>query len=131
MTFRSKALLFSPFFVLKTLQIKFLNNLETLPEKLIDQNYRTRDEDHIWKCKFDRKEIELKLEFDAVRQIGLVRIWNYNKSRIYSYRGVKDLLIFLDDAKIFDGQIEKAHGELKGRLNKFGDASILNENENL
>lgn len=99
--------------------------METSPEKLIDQNYRTRDEDHMWKCKFDKntKEIELKLEFDVVRQIALVRIWNYNKSRIYSYRGVKDLLLFLDDVKIFDGQIEKAHGELKGSPNKFGDVS--------
>lgn len=106
--------------------MKFLNHLDTLPEKLIDQNYRTRDEDHIWKCKFDKntKEVELKLELDSVRQIALIRIWNYNKSRIYSYRGVKDLLIFLDDAKIFDGQVEKAHGELKGSLNMFGDVSI-------
>lgn len=107
-------------------QIKCLTNLDTLPEKLFDGTYRTHDEDHIWKCKFDKntKEIELKFEFESIQQIGLIRIWNFNKSRIYSYIGVKDMIILLDDVKIFDGQIQKAAGELKSSLDKFGDVTI-------
>ena len=106
------------------LKIKFLNYLDTTPEKLFDGIYRTHDEDHIWKCdKNNNQTIELRLEFVECYQIGLIRIYNYNKSRIYSYRGVKDLIIYLDEVKIFDGIIEIANGELKGNLNKFGDVS--------
>lgn len=110
-------------------QIKFLNCSDTSPEKLFDGNYRTHDEDHIWKCKFHNNPIELKLEFANVLQIALIRIWNYNRSRIYSYRGVKDLVLYLDDTKIFDGEISRANGELKGSLDKFGDVSTVFKDE--
>lgn len=91
---------------------------------MFDGNYRTHDEDYIWKSKFNEKPIELKIEFENAIQLGLIRIWNYNKSRIYTYRGVKDLELYLDDVKIFDGLITKANGELKGSLDQFGDVSI-------
>ena len=32
---------------------------------------------------------------------------NYNKSRIHSFRGVRDVEIFLDDVKIFEGEIKR------------------------
>jgi hypothetical protein len=40
----------------------------------------------------------------------MIRVWNYNKSRIYSTRGVKDIDILLDDSLIFKGEISKAPG---------------------
>jgi hypothetical protein len=40
----------------------------------------------------------------------MIRIWNYNKSRIHSYRGAKTLSCFLDDTEIFKGEIRKAPG---------------------
>jgi len=30
----------------------------------------------------------------------MIRIWNYNKSRIYAGRGVKDIKIVLDDTEV-------------------------------
>lgn len=36
-------------------------------------------------------------------KIAMIRIWNYNKSRIHSFRGVKDVRIYLDDVPIFAG----------------------------
>lgn len=50
---------------------------------------------------------------------------NYNKSRIYSNRGVKLLQIKLDDQVIFHGEIAKSSGELKGLLSTFGDVSLV------
>jgi len=43
----------------------------------------------------------------------MIRIWNYNKCRINSYRGAKDLKIELDGKTIFFGQIKKAPGNMK------------------
>ena len=43
----------------------------------------------------------------------MIRIWNYNKSRIHSYRGAKTVTIELDDKRIFRGQIKKAPGNTK------------------
>jgi hypothetical protein len=42
------------------------------------------------------------------------RIWNYNKSRIHSYRGARFVEISLDDSFIFRGEIAKAPGILNG-----------------
>lgn len=43
----------------------------------------------------------------------MIRLWNYNKSRIHSYRGARLITISLDDSKvIFRGEIQKAPGTL-------------------
>ena len=42
------------------------------------------------------------------------RLWNYNKSRIHSYRGARFVQITLDDSFIFRGEIAKAPGILNG-----------------
>jgi hypothetical protein len=43
-----------------------------------------------------------------------IRIWNYNKSRIHSYRGARFVEVALDDSFIFRGEIAKAPGILNG-----------------
>lgn len=48
------------------------------------------------------------------QKISMIRIWNYNKSRIHSFRGAKDILIMLDKKTVFQGEIKKAPGVLKG-----------------
>ena len=35
----------------------------------------------------------------------MIRIWNYNKSRIHSFRGAKNVSMFLDNKEIFCGEI--------------------------
>lgn len=49
---------------------------------------------------------------------------NYNKSRIHSYRGVKDVRITLDEVVIFVGEIARASGGVFGNMNSFGDVSF-------
>lgn len=47
----------------------------------------------------------------------MIRVWNFNKSRIHSYRGVKNAEIYLDQKCIFKGEISKAPGMLNGAEN--------------
>ena len=41
-----------------------------------------------------------------------MRLWNYNKSRIHSFRGVREVEISLDEKTVFRGEIRKAPGLL-------------------
>lgn len=50
-------------------------------------------------------------------------IQNYNKSRIHSFRGAKDIEIHLDDFLVFRGEIAKASGDVQGDSESFGDVS--------
>lgn len=49
---------------------------------------------------------------------------NYNKSRIHSYRGAKDVVIQLDNNEIFKGEIARACGGIEGGTEAFGDVSL-------
>ena len=42
----------------------------------------------------------------------MVRVWNYNKSRIHAARGARLVELFLDDTCIFAGEISCAPGNL-------------------
>ena len=48
---------------------------------------------------------------------------NYNKSRIHSYRGVRDVEMTLDGCDIFKGEIARACGGVMGGTEAFGDVS--------
>lgn len=50
---------------------------------------------------------------------------NYNKSRIHSYRGAKNVVITLDGLTIFKGEIARASGGILGGTDSFGDVSRL------
>jgi len=43
----------------------------------------------------------------------MIRLWNYNKSRIHSYRGARLLTCHLDSQLIFKGEVAKAPGNTK------------------
>ncbi|CAK85118.1 unnamed protein product (macronuclear) [Paramecium tetraurelia] len=83
--------------------------------KLIDGYQAVKDDKHIWKTKNLKPEIIIDLTANI--KVSLIRIWNYNKSRIRSYKGVRLLKITLDERLIFYGDIQKATGDLK----KFQD----------
>jgi len=46
----------------------------------------------------------------------MIRIWNYNKSRIHSFRGARLLTCHLDEQMIFKGEVAKAPGNTKDPL---------------
>ncbi|EGG22459.1 hypothetical protein DFA_04586 [Cavenderia fasciculata] len=82
-------------------------------ERTIDQVPRTCDDMHQWLAPFSKDQpITITILFDHPLIISLIRIWNYNKSRIYTYRGIKNIEIKLDNIIIFKGSIRKAQGTL-------------------
>ena len=47
---------------------------------------------------------------DQKVEIAMIRIWNYNKSRIHSFRGARLVTLALDKKTIFRGEIKRAPG---------------------
>ncbi|XP_028395506.1 LOW QUALITY PROTEIN: protein KIAA0556-like [Dendronephthya gigantea] len=98
---------------------------------LIDGVYFTRDDMHLWLAPFTEGRNHLiTMDFKDSSTLAMIRIWNYNKSRIHSFRGVKDVEIFLDDNLIFRGEMARASGEL-GSSETFGDTILFTVNEEI
>lgn len=95
-------------------------------ENVADGVVRTRDERHAWSAPAPHQApLALTLLLASTITLALLRIWNYNKSRIYSARGVRLVQIKLDDQVIFSGEIARASGELKGAMSSFGDTILF------
>ncbi|XP_072945036.1 protein KATNIP homolog [Epargyreus clarus] len=87
---------------------------------------RTRDERRAWAAAAPAAAPRALAALLARRAtLALLRIWNYNKSRIHSSRGVRLVQIKLDDQVIFYGEIARSSGELKGLLPSFGDTILF------
>ncbi|XP_011266943.1 protein KIAA0556 isoform X1 [Camponotus floridanus] len=106
-------------------------NLHTV-NNLINGINRTRDDANLWLTPYsngDHHYVHVIFEFTIT--IAMIRIWNYNKSRIHSFRGAKDVIIKLNDITIFDGEIAKASGDDMGSLDSFGDTILFTTDENI
>ncbi|XP_047389594.1 katanin-interacting protein isoform X3 [Sciurus carolinensis] len=99
---------------------------------LMDGVNRTQDDMHVWLAPFTPgRSHSISLDFARPCQVALIRIWNYNKSRIHSFRGVKDVVMWLDARCIFDGEIAKASGTLTGAPEHFGDTILFTTDEDI
>uniref|UniRef100_Q8C753-3 Isoform 3 of Katanin-interacting protein n=1 Tax=Mus musculus TaxID=10090 RepID=Q8C753-3 len=99
---------------------------------LIDGVNRTQDDMHVWLAPFTPGMTHtISIEFTHPCQVALIRIWNYNKSRIHSFRGVKDITMLLDTQCIFEGEIAKASGTLMGAPEHFGDTILFTMDEDI
>ncbi|CAH2093130.1 unnamed protein product [Euphydryas editha] len=95
-------------------------------ENISDGVMRTRDDRHAWSAPAPAAlPVVVTLLLAACTELALLRIWNYNKSRIYSARGIRLVQIKFDDQIIFQGEIARSHGELKGPLPTFGDTILF------
>ncbi|CAF0808236.1 unnamed protein product [Adineta ricciae] len=91
---------------------------------LIDGVNKTRDDIHMWLAPYtDGRNHFIYITFEHRVHIALIRIWNYNKSRIHSARGAKDVEISLDGHTIFTGEISQACGN----INATNDPSAYGE----
>ena len=54
------------------------------------------------------------ITFSTDVTISMIRVWNYNKSRIHSHRGARYVEIVLDGTQIFAGEFSKANGLTEG-----------------
>ncbi|TYZ60944.1 hypothetical protein PybrP1_008685 [[Pythium] brassicae (nom. inval.)] len=80
-------------------------------DKLVDNHYFTCDELHAWLAPFTRGHNHfIYLDFDYPLSLSMIRVWNYNTTRIHSYRGARYVEIALDGTPIFKGEIQRAPG---------------------
>ncbi|NXQ51752.1 K0556 protein, partial [Anthoscopus minutus] len=99
---------------------------------LIDGVNRTQDDMHLWLAPFTPgKPHFVFIDFVNSCQVAMIRIWNYNKSRIHSFRGVKDIIMVLDEQCIFRGEIAKASGTLSGAPEHFGDTILFTTDDDI
>ncbi|KAM6155908.1 katanin-interacting protein [Rhynchocyon petersi] len=99
---------------------------------LIDGVNRTQDDMHVWLAPFTPgKSHSITIDFTHPCQVALIRVWNYNKSRIHSFRGVKDITMLLDTQCIFKGEIAKASGTLTGAPEQFGDTILFTTDDDI
>ncbi|KAM7038776.1 katanin-interacting protein isoform 5-T6 [Acridotheres tristis] len=99
---------------------------------LIDGVNRTQDDMHLWLAPFTPgKPHFVFIDFVNCCQVAMIRIWNYNKSRIHSFRGVKDIIMVLDEQCIFKGEIAKASGTLSGAPEHFGDTILFTTDDDI
>ncbi|XP_043416180.1 katanin-interacting protein isoform X2 [Prionailurus bengalensis] len=99
---------------------------------LVDGVNRTQDDMHVWLAPFTLgKPHTISVDFVHPCQVALIRIWNYNKSRIHSFRGVKDITMLLDSQCIFKGEIAKASGTLTGAPEHFGDTILFTTDDDI
>ncbi|XP_033213105.1 protein KIAA0556-like isoform X2 [Belonocnema kinseyi] len=99
---------------------------------LVNGINRTRDDFNLWLAPFTGGNDHLiYMQFNEAVHIAMIRIWNYNKSRIHSYRGAKDVLIQLDGITIFDGEIARASGDIFGSIDSFGDTILFTTDETI
>ncbi|XP_053410642.1 katanin-interacting protein isoform X2 [Nycticebus coucang] len=99
---------------------------------LIDGVNRTQDDMHVWLAPFTPgRSYSISIHFRHPCHVALIRIWNYNKSRIHSFRGVKDVTMLLDAQCIFEGEIAKATGTLTGAPEHFGDTILFTTDDDI
>ncbi|KAM5131725.1 katanin-interacting protein isoform 2-T2 [Callospermophilus lateralis] len=99
---------------------------------LIDGVNRTQDDMHVWLAPFTPgKPHAISVDFARPCHVALIRVWNYNKSRIHSFRGVKDVVMWLDAQCVFDGEIAKASGTLTGAPEHFGDTILFTTDDDI
>ena len=93
-----------------------LDGYENDPRRItniVDGNNLTCDSLHVWLAPYSEgQEHSITITLDNETRLSMLRLWNYNKSRTHSYRGVRRLRIKFDENVIFEGEIRKAPGML-------------------
>lgn len=85
------------------------SNAQTV-DKLVNGVYLTTDNHNQWLSPF-KKDSSITIDFGRKQVLSMVRLWNYNESRIHSTRGVRYLSMDLDSQTVFQGEVRKASGE--------------------
>jgi len=80
-------------------------------DKLVDGTCFTQDDFHAWMTPFTQGEDHtIAIKLPSRMEISMIRIWNYNKSRIHSHRGARLMTCHLDGRMVFRGEIRRAPG---------------------
>ncbi|VDN05821.1 unnamed protein product [Thelazia callipaeda] len=75
-----------------------------------DADLSTNDPGKMWSARYDDlfEPVYIEICLEKKESIAMIRIWNYNKSRVHALCGVHDLRIDLDSRMIFQGEISCA-----------------------
>ncbi|KAE9082869.1 hypothetical protein PF010_g21422 [Phytophthora fragariae] len=92
-----------------------------VPKNLVDGVNFTCDDFHMWLAPFTPgQDHYVLLELNASVSISMLRIWNYNKSRTHTCRGVREARLILYDSapvKLMSGRESKlADGAESGKI---------------
>lgn len=110
---------------------EYSDDIRTL-DKLVDGVYRTCDDSHVWLAPYNSGESHyILIDFLKTVTLSMIRIWNFNKSRIHSYRGVKGIEILFEEKKlIFRGELKKAPGTVRNS-EQYCEYIMLTKSANL
>ncbi|POM80057.1 Hypothetical protein PHPALM_2154 [Phytophthora palmivora] len=101
-------------------------------DKLVDKHYFTCDELHAWLAPFSRGQNHyIYMDFDYPLSISMLRIWNYNTTRIHSYRGARYVEISLDGKFIFKGEIRRAPGSVIEDIDDCNECILFTMNQSI
>ena len=66
----------------------------------------------MWLAPFKYQDLDnqININLNHSHKITMIRLWNYNKSRIHTQRGAKYISIQMDDHLVFKGEIRKSTG---------------------
>lgn len=86
-----------------------------LPSNLFDGVNCTSSDLHQWLAPYSPGKVHsVRIDLGRVVSLGMLRMWNYNKSRIHSQRGVRSMEAWLGDSCVFQGEISQAPGAVHG-----------------
>ncbi|KAG5443416.1 Protein kiaa0556 [Clonorchis sinensis] len=102
-------------------------------DNILDDVNWTRDDVHMWLTPFtagERHLIEITLPLWA-RPIAMLRIWNYNKSRVHTSRGAREIIMYMDDEPIFQGEIRRASGLEAGSPEECSETILFTTDDHI
>ncbi|TMW56910.1 hypothetical protein Poli38472_002835 [Pythium oligandrum] len=101
-------------------------------DKLVDGHYFTCDELHAWLAPFARGQNHfVYMDFDYALSVSMIRIWNYNTTRIHSYRGARYVEISLDGRFVFKGEIRRAPGSVTEDVDACHECILFTTNSSI
>eukprot|EP01029_Cantina_marsupialis_P013907 TRINITY_DN30814_c0_g1_i2.p1 TRINITY_DN30814_c0_g1~~TRINITY_DN30814_c0_g1_i2.p1 ORF type:complete len:923 (+),score=243.24 TRINITY_DN30814_c0_g1_i2:222-2990(+) len=81
---------------------------------LVDGHLFTKNDLHSWVAKFEQGEdIQITIDLEESYSLGVIRLYNYNRSRIHSHRGVRYVEMKLDGKYIAKLEVKKAPGDTR------------------
>uniref|UniRef100_A0A915C316 KATNIP domain-containing protein n=2 Tax=Parascaris univalens TaxID=6257 RepID=A0A915C316_PARUN len=88
------------------------------------------DPQRMWTAKCDgmTEPVYLDIILKQEESIAMIRVWNYDQSRVHALRGVRDLRIDLDERTIFQGEISCAFTSVS-EVHPMGDTILFTTDE--
>lgn len=102
-------------------------NISGTISNLLDSNLRNKKDGNLWLAPFVHgKQHFICVAFDEPVKLAMARIWNYKKSRIHSFRGIRNIELLLDSQCIFRGEIAPSSNS-----DDYGDTILFTLDEQI